>query len=79
MTEEEYQGRIRQAIADAVDYVDEHLAPDREKVQKYYKGQLPAPVEVGRSQVVMTEVRDVVLAMMPDILRIVASSEKPCE
>ena len=79
LTEDEYQGRIRQAIADAVDYVDEHLAPDREKVQKYYKGQLPAPVEVGRSQVVMTEVRDVVLAMMPDILRIVASSEKPCE
>ena len=79
MTEEEYQGRIRHAIADAIDYVDSNLAPDREKAQKYYKGELPAPVEVGRSQVVMTEVRDVVLAMMPDLLRIVSSSEKPCE
>lgn len=79
MTEEDYQGRIRAFIADAVDYVDTHLAPDREKAQKYYKGELPAPVEVGRSQVVMTEVRDVILAMMPDLLRIVSSSEKPCE
>lgn len=79
MTEEDYQGRIRAFIADAVDYVDTHLAPDREKAQKYYKGELPAPVEVGRSQVVMTEVRDVILGMMPDLLRIVSSSEKPCE
>ena len=29
MTEEEYQGRIRHAIADAIDYVDSNLAPDR--------------------------------------------------
>lgn len=79
MTEEDYQGRIRAFIADAVDYVDTHLAPDREKAQKYYKGELPAPVEVVRSQVVMTEVRDVILGMMPDLLRIVSSSEKPCE
>lgn len=79
MTEEDYQGRIRAFIADAVDYVDTYLAPEREKAQKYYKGQLPAPVEVGRSRVVMTEVRDVILAMMPDLLRIVSSSEKPCE
>lgn len=79
MTEEDYQGRIRAFIADAVDYVDTYLAPEREKAQKYYKGELPAPVEVVRSQVVMTEVRDVILGMMPDLLRIVSSSEKPCE
>jgi len=79
MTEDDYQGRIKAAIDDAIDYVDSDLAPEREKAQKYYKGELPAPVEVGRSQVVMTEVRDVVLAMMPDLLRIVSSSEKPCE
>ena len=79
MTEEEFQGAVKAAITDAQDYIDDDIAPDRERALKYYRGDLFGNEEEGRSQVVMTEVRDTILAMMPSLLRVFTSSEKPVE
>ena len=79
MSEEEFQGAVKAAITDAADYIDDDVAPDREKALKYYRGDPFGNEEEGRSQVVMTEVRDVVLAMMPSLLRVFTASEKPVE
>ena len=79
MSEEEFQGAVKAAITDAQDYIDDEVAPAREKAQKYYRGDAFGNEEEGRSQVVMTEVRDTILAMMPSLLRVFTSSEKPVE
>jgi hypothetical protein len=79
MSEEEFQGAVKAAITDAADYIDDDVAPDRERALKYYRGDPFGNEEEGRSQVVMTEVRDVVLAMMPSLLRVFTASEKPVE
>jgi hypothetical protein len=79
MSEEEFQGAVKAAITDAADYIDDEVAPAREKSLKYYRGDAFGNEEEGRSQVVMTEVRDVVLAMMPSLLRVFTASEKPVE
>jgi hypothetical protein len=79
MSEEEFQGAVSAAITDAADYIDEDIAPIREKAQAYYVGAPFGNEEEGRSQVVMTEVRDVILAMMPSLLRVFTAAEKPVE
>lgn len=79
MSEEEFQGAVNAAITDAADYIDDDVAPDREKALKYYRGDPFGNEEEGRSQVVMTEVRDTILAMMPSLLRVFTASEKPVE
>lgn len=79
LTDEEYQGAVKAAITDATDYIDSEIAPAREKAQRYYRGDPFGNEEEGRSQVVMTEVRDTILAMMPSLLRVFTSSEKPVE
>lgn len=79
MSEEEFSGAVKAAITDAADYVDDDVAPDRERALKYYRGDLFGNEEEGRSQVVMTEVRDTILAMMPSLLRVFTSSERPVE
>lgn len=79
MSEEEFQGAVKAAIKDAADYIDDEVAPERERAIKYYRGDPFGNEEEGRSQVVMTEVRDTILAMMPSLLRVFTASEKPVE
>lgn len=79
MSEEEFQGAVKAAITDAADYIDDEIAPLREKAQKYYNAEPFGNEEEGRSQVVLSEVRDVILAMLPSLLRVFTASEKPVE
>lgn len=63
-------------IDEARAYVDEELDPIRKKNQDYYNAELFGNEEENRSQVVMSTVRDAVLAMMPDMMRVFFSSER---
>lgn len=77
--DEEYQGILKAAISDAIDYVDTHLAPSRQEAMKLYRGEPLGNEEAGRSQIVMTELRDVVQAMLPSLLRVFCSTERYVE
>jgi hypothetical protein len=79
MDDETLHAAVAEAIEDAVDYVDDDLAPVRTKALQYYRGDAFGNEETGRSQVVMTEVRDTILAMLPSLIRIFTASEKPVE
>jgi hypothetical protein len=79
MDEEEFRSRIRRAIEDTATYIDSYIAPERERAMSYYLGNKFGNEEDGRSQVVMTEVRDTVLAMLPSLLRIFTGTEKVVE
>src|SRR5262245_14906101 len=78
MDEEEFAAAVKQAVDDAADYIDGTVAPLREMATKFYRGDAFGNEEVGRSQFVMTEVRDTVLAQMPSLLRIFTSSSEVC-
>jgi hypothetical protein len=79
LSDEDYQGILKAAIADAIDYVDSDLAPDRENALKYYRGEPLGNEEDGRSSIVMTELRDIIQAMMPSLLRVFCSTERYVE
>jgi len=79
MSDDEFQAAVKAQIQDAADYIDDRIARDREDAMSYYRGDPLGSEEEGRSQIVMTEVRDVVQAMMPSLLRVFTSSEKAVE
>lgn len=77
--DEETAAKLGPLLRDATQYIDEDVAPDREAATGYYRGDPLGDEEEGRSQVVMTEVRDTVQAIMPSLLRIFAGAEKVIE
>ena len=69
MSDEDFEGAFRAAAADAEDYADSFIGPLRAEATKYYRGDSFGNEEPGRSSVVMTEVRDSVLGVVPSLLR----------
>ena len=79
MDDEELQSIIASEIEDAISYVDSDLSPIRAQATAYYRGD-PFGNEVeGNSHAVSTEVRDVVNAMLPSMMKTMFSSEKVVE
>ena len=79
MDDEEFRYIVFQAIEDSQTYIDSYLAPEREEAMSYYLGDEFGNEEEGRSRVVLTEVRDTVLAMLPSLLRIFTGGDKVIE
>ena len=71
----EFQSLIRGEIEQAVNYHDSEFAADRIKAMSYYLGE-PLGNEVdGRSQVVQTEVSDMVEMIMPQLIKVFAETD----
>ena len=79
MDEEQFGAVVKAAIDDAENYIDDYIAPRRELSMSFYRGDFLGNEEEGRSQIVMTEVRDTIQAMMPSLLRIFTASENAVE
>ena len=79
MDDIQFASAVRAATQDAVDYIDGFIANDRALATKFYRGEPFGNEEEGRSQIVMTEVRDVVQQIIPSLLRIFTSSDKIVE
>ena len=73
------QSILAAEIEDAISYVDSDLSPIRAEATRYYRGDPFGNEAEGQSQVVATEVRDTVNAMLPSIMRVFFSSEKTVE
>jgi hypothetical protein len=83
MTNQEFQGLVFDWATDAHNYIQEFVSKDRYDSTEYYKGRLPdVDLDDGqedRSKAVLTEVRDTVLGIMPDLLRIFFSPDGSVE
>jgi hypothetical protein len=81
MSDKDFQDLVFSWATDARQYVEEFLTNDRFHATEYYKGRLPdvdkEDAEEDRSTAVLTEVRDTVLGIMPELLRIFFSAESP--
>lgn len=75
----EIEGIAREAVNDAVDFVESEIAEDRIKAQRYFDGEVDIGEEEGRSKVVSTKIRDTIRAIKPSLLRVFLSTDKPAE
>lgn len=79
MDVDEVRTKIGAILQDCITYVDSELSPARAKATDYYNGEPFGNEEEGRSQVVITEVRDVVRGVVPSLLRVVFGPEQVVE
>lgn len=79
MTAAELRDTLAPIINSAIQYVDSELSPKRAKATQYYNGELFGDEEDGRSKVVLTEFRDSVLGVMPDMLTTIFGPEHVVE
>lgn len=79
MSEGEVQSAVHKMVWDAIEYIDQELSPFRALATKYYQGEPFGNEEEGRSQVVMTELRDTVLMILPSLMRIFFGAERSIE
>ncbi len=79
MKDDEFNTIVRDALAEARQFVDSELSPERAKATQYYQGKPFGNEEEGRSQAILTEVRDAVDGMLPSLLRIVHGPEHTVE
>lgn len=75
----EIEGIAREAVNDAVDFVESEIAEDRIKAQRYFDGEVDIGEEEGRSTVVATKIRDTIRAIKPSLLRVFLSTDRPVE
>jgi hypothetical protein len=78
MTKAEFQSLVTSRAQAARNHVDSQISAVREQSTEYYKGRLPDvdtnDAKEDRSTAVLSEVRDTVLGIMPDLMRIFFSS-----
>lgn len=70
-----FAARVGKYIADAEAFVDGDIAEFRDAASAYYKGEKFGDERDGRSQIVLTEVRDTILQILPDLLRVFCSGD----
>ena len=79
MDDEELQANVSAMLVDCVTFIDTELSPERAVATSFYLGKPFGNEQEGRSQVVLTTVRDSVLAVIPPILRVFFSSDRAVE
>lgn len=70
---------VSRAIQDAIQYVEGELGPERAKATEYYHAEPFGNEETGRSKVVLSEVRDGILGIIPSVLRLAHGPEHVVE
>ena len=79
MDELEIESLVRNAVQDAVDFIESEIADDRIKAQRYFDGEVDIGDEPGRSTVVATKVRDTVRNIKPSLMRVFLNTAAPVE
>lgn len=79
LTIEELENVARVAIDNAVDFRDSEIQTDRELADKYYQGETRLEITPGRSQVIVTKVRDAVKSVVPSLARIFTQTDDIAE
>lgn len=79
MSDDELHTLMDGLIASSRQFLELELTPDRAKASRYYKGEPFGNEHKGRSQFVVTEVRDGVQAVLPSMLRVIFGPEHAVE
>lgn len=78
MTETQIVAAMTVAYREAKMY-DDRLQMARTAAMRLYNGEPMGDEEPGRSQIILTEVKDTINAMMPSVMRVFTGSDRPVE
>jgi hypothetical protein len=72
---EQFQNTVRLECEKAVDWIDSNISNIRQLTEAYYQGRTNQLAEEGRSQIIVTTVRDTIHAILPNIGRIFTQTD----
>lgn len=78
-TEDDIQRMVSRAAKDAIDHIEQDIAPARIRAAKYFDGEDTLGHEEGRSSVVSTKCRDAARNAKPGLMRVFMATDKPVE
>ncbi len=76
LDDDEILSIVESEINGSSDYMDSEVSSQREKAMEYFYGEPFGNEEDGRSQVVVTDVQDTLMWMMPSLMRIFTAGDK---
>ena len=76
MDEDDIQNIARDAVTDAIDFIESEISEDRIRASRYFEGKVDIGHEEGRSGVVATKVRDTIRNIKPSLMRVFLSNDK---
>lgn len=79
MDEDAIENIVTSAIEEAQSFIESEIDEDRNKAQRYYRGQVDLQADKGRSKVIATKCRDVVRIVKPSLMRVFLGSSKTFE
>lgn len=68
---------LRGKVEDAVQFMLGEFSEDWDRAERYFAGDCDVPSDEGRSDAVKTEIRDLIRALKPSIMRTLYHSRKP--
>lgn len=74
---EDAKNELATIIEEAHSFITSEFEEDWSTSELYFAGQTDMPTEEGRSKVVKTESRDIIRALMPNVMRVLLQSRKP--
>lgn len=72
---EQFQNTVRIECEAAVEWIDSNISVKRQLTENYYQGRTTQLAEEGRSQLIVTTVRDTIHAILPNIGRIFTQTD----
>ena len=79
MTDDELKALIKQHVESAASYLGGEISTERRKAMDLYNSEPFGNEIAGRSQVVSSDVQDVIESMMPDLIELFASGDNVVE
>ena len=76
LSDSEILALLQTEVTDSAGYLDSEISSQREKSMEYFYGEPFGNEEDGRSQVVITDVQDTLMWMMPSLMRIFTAGDK---
>jgi hypothetical protein len=75
LSDEEFQQTVSLECDNAVDWIDSNISNIRRLAEDYYQGKTSIPAEKGRSNIIVTTVRDTIHQVLPSIGRIFCQTD----
>lgn len=76
---DDFEAIFAAQVTDAVSFIDEEISPDRATAMRYFRGDPFGDEMDGRSKVVIRDVHDTIITLIPSVQRTFFGAEKPIE
>lgn len=77
LTDDEFEEAVQSLVSDTISFADDDVRPEQERAARYYRGEVDLTSQSGRSRAVNKVTHEVISGIMPDLIRIYTTVDRP--